>query len=107
MNAAAAAAPAVFVDANLEPGRQALNIGREDVARRDRNTHAQDRLGEQQIRRRRARAVDVGELDDEVVNPFDGSNGLLHQSAASPRTARLGPATPRAPRWQTCACPRS
>src|ERR1700751_2109443 len=54
-------------DAHLVPGRQALDVGGGDVARRDRHAHAQDRAGEQLVRARRAGAVDVGETDDEVV----------------------------------------
>jgi hypothetical protein len=38
----------------------------------DRHAHAQDRLGEQAVGRGRAGAVDVGELDDEVVHSRAG-----------------------------------
>ncbi len=44
VDAAAPPEPAVLVDAHLVPGRQALDVGREDVARADRHAHAQDRL---------------------------------------------------------------
>ncbi len=67
VDAAARAQMAGFRHPHLVPGRQALDVGRKDVARTDRHAHAQDRLGEQRVRRRRAGAVDVGELDDEVV----------------------------------------
>ena len=67
VDAAARAQVAGFRDPHLVPGRQPLDIGREDVARADRHAHAQDGLGEQLVGRRRARAVDVRELDDEVV----------------------------------------
>src|SRR3546814_13836506 len=60
------------------PGRQALDVGREDVARADRHAHAQDGLGEQLVGRRRARTVDVGELDDEVVGGRDLDVGCGH-----------------------------
>ena len=73
VDAAAAAAPAVLDDAHLVPRRQALDVGRKDVARGHRHAHAQDRLGEQAVRRRRARAVDVGELDDEIVDAGERS----------------------------------
>ena len=67
------AAPALVAglgDADLVPGGQALDVRREDVARADRHAHAQDRLGEQLVGRRGAGAVDVGELDDEIVDRF-------------------------------------
>ena len=38
------------------------------LARADRDPHPEHRLREQVVRARRARAVDVGELDDEVVD---------------------------------------
>ena len=75
-----------FADAHLVPGRQALDVGRKDVARGDRHAHAQDGAGEQLIRARRARAVDVGELDDEIVDGFDA----FHSSA--PRFPFVTPA---------------
>jgi hypothetical protein len=65
----AAAAPQTprLRDAHLEPGRQALDVGREDVARRDRHAHAQDRLGEHAVGAGRSGPVHIGEFDDEVV----------------------------------------
>ena len=60
-----------FADAHLIPGRQALDVRGEDVARRDRHAHAQDRAREHQVGARRARAVDVGEADDEIVYGMD------------------------------------
>ena len=59
-----------FADPHLEPGRQALDVRGKDVARAHRDSHAQDRLGEQRIGARRARPVDVGEFDDEIVDGF-------------------------------------
>src|ERR1700737_4119593 len=56
---------------HLIPGRQALDVGGEDVARRDRHAMTQDRAAEQFVGARRARAVDVGEADDEVVYAAD------------------------------------
>jgi hypothetical protein len=53
---------------HLIPCGQALYVGRKDVARADGYAHAQDRSRKQPIGARRARAVDVGELDDEVVD---------------------------------------
>ena len=65
---AAAAEMALFADPHLEPGRQALDVRRKDVARARRDPHAQDRLGEQRVGAGRARSVDIGEFDDEVVD---------------------------------------
>ena len=79
VDAAAASEIALLGDADLVPGRQALDIRREDVARADGYTHAQDRSREQFIGRRRPGAVDVGELDDEIVN---GSYCLRHACSA-------------------------
>jgi hypothetical protein len=78
VDAAAAAEVALLRHAHLVPGGQALDVRREDVARADRDAHAQEGLGEELVGRRRARAVDVGELDDEVVDRFDP----LHAHAA-------------------------
>ena len=58
-------------DADFVPGRQALDVRGEDVARRDRHAHAQNRSREQEIGARRAGAVDVREADDEVVYALD------------------------------------
>ena len=71
VDAAAGAEMAVRGDAHLVPGRQALDVGREDVARRHRHAHPQDGAGEQFVGARGARAVDVGEPDDEVVYAAD------------------------------------
>ncbi len=81
VDAAARAEMAGFRDAHLVPGRQALDVGREDVARRDRHAHAQDRAREQLVGAGRARAVDVGELDDEVVYAADRA-ATRHWSSA-------------------------
>src|SRR5690606_29458492 len=62
---------AALVDAHFVPGRQALDVRGEDVARRHRHAHAQDRTGEELVGAGRARAVDVRELDDEIVDRFE------------------------------------
>src|SRR4029077_2790367 len=71
VGAAARAEVAGLRDAHFVPGRQALDVGREDVARRDRNAHAQHRAREQLVGAGGARTVDVGEPDDEVVYAAD------------------------------------
>jgi hypothetical protein len=71
VGAAARAEVTGFRDAHLVPGRQALDVGRENVARRDRNAHAQHRAREQLVGAGGAGAVDVGEPDDEVVYAAD------------------------------------
>jgi hypothetical protein len=70
VDAAAPPQMARIADPHLEPGRQALDVRGKDVARAGRNAHAQDRLGEQPVGARRARSVDVGEFDDEIVDAF-------------------------------------
>ena len=52
---------------HLEPSGQPLDVGRKDVPRRNRNAHAEQRLGEHPIGGCGTRAVDVGEADDEIV----------------------------------------
>src|ERR1700690_822697 len=49
VDSAARAEMALFGDAHFEPGRQPLDVRREDIARRDRDAHAQDRAREQQV----------------------------------------------------------
>ena len=71
IDAAAATEPARLRDAHLVPGGQALDVRGEYVARADRNAHPQDSFGEELVRRGRARAVHVRELDDEGVDRFD------------------------------------
>ena len=75
VGAAAGAEMARLGDAHLVPGRQALNVGREDVARRHRHAHAQNGAREHLVRARGPRAVDVGEADDEVVYAADRRGG--------------------------------
>ena len=71
IDAAARAEVPSFGDPDLVPGRQALDVGREDVARRNRHAHAQHGTSEQLVGARRAGTVDVGEADDEVVYAAD------------------------------------
>ena len=71
VDAAAGAEMAVFGHPHLVPGRQALDVGGEDVARGHRHAMAQDRAREHLVGAGRARAVDVGEADDEVVYAAD------------------------------------
>ena len=82
-----AAAPAEMPglrDPHLVPGRQALDVRGEDVARGDRHAHAEDRAGEEPVGARRARAVDVGELDDEVVDADVAATALAFIGAVRP-----------------------
>jgi len=74
VHAAAPALVAGFIDADLVPRRQALDVRRKDVARGNRHAHAQDRPREKLVGGGRTRAVDVGELDYKIV---DGLK-LLH-----------------------------
>ena len=68
IDAISAAEMAGFTDPDLEPRRQALNVRREDVPRCRRNAHAEERLREHAVGGGRAGAVDVRELDHEVVD---------------------------------------
>ena len=68
VGAAARSEPSILAHPDLVPGRQALDVGGEDIARRDWHAHAQDRPREQEIGAGRARAVDVGEANDEIVD---------------------------------------
>ena len=77
----AAAEVAALRHAHLEPRRQPLDVRRKDVARRHRDAHAEERLGEHAVGGGRARAVDVGEADDEVVV---GGHGLSLAEERSP-----------------------
>ena len=97
--AAARRQVAGFGDPHLIPGRQALDVGREDVAGRRRDSHAQDRLGEQRVGAGRPRSVDVGELDDEVVDPLEGLPRGLFAAACVLR--------PLVPAWATSIRKRS
>ena len=93
VDAAAPAEMAALADPHLEPGRQTLDVRREDVARARRDAHPQDRLGEQRVGARRAGAVDVGEFDDEVVDGGDcrrtGFRLQRHRFSALPKSSEL------------------
>ncbi len=54
IDAATAAKVAVLGHPHLVPRRQALNVGRKNIARRHRNAHAQNAAREQFVRRRRS-----------------------------------------------------
>ena len=95
IDAAAPSQPALFADAHFIPGGKALNVGRENIARTDRHAHAQNALGEQFVGRSRTRAVDVGELDDEVVDRADGLAHVVTSAVLgrlSPLLRQAGPA---------------
>ena len=62
-------------DAHLVPGRQALNIGGEDVARCDGHAHAHDRAREKFVRACRTGSVHIRETDDEIIHAFDRHAG--------------------------------
>ena len=59
---------AVLADPDLVPGRQALDVRREDVLAGDRHAHAEDGLHDQAVGRRRPGAVGRGDLEREVVD---------------------------------------
>src|SRR4051812_14462942 len=67
IDAAARAEIAGFRNAHFIPGGQPLNVGWKDIARADRHAHSQNGLCEKLIGRCRTGAVDVRELNDEVV----------------------------------------
>src|SRR5256884_426445 len=76
---------AVAGDADLVPGRQALDVGREIVLAHHRDAAPEDRLHEQRVGARRAGAVHRGDLDGEVVDARGGRlrHGLLQCQAIS------------------------
>ena len=73
---------AVLGDADLVPGGQALDVRREVVLAHDRDAHAEDGLHEQGVGAGRAGAVDVRELDREVVYSVWHLERLLAVGAA-------------------------
>ena len=114
----ASSPPTILDHANFVPRRQALDIRREDVARRHRHAHAQDGFGEQPVGRRGAGPVDVGKLDDEIVDadrsghrecrrqdinrrPVQAHARRVEPPRAASRTGR----PPVRPRKGTSACP--
>ena len=98
---------------HLVPGRQALDVGGEDVAGGDRHAHPQDRAGEQPVGAGRSGAVDVGELDDEVVDADGPRGACVHRycpaapgaCAVSSRNFRMshapvGQRSAHSPQWR-------
>ena len=71
VHAAAPPQPALFAHAHFVPGGQTLDVAGKNIARAHRHAHAQNGLGKQLVGAGRARSVDVGELDDKVVDGFD------------------------------------
>src|SRR5690606_11496548 len=59
---------AVAAHPDLVPRRQALDVRGEDVLAGDRDAHPEDRLHDEAVRARRARAVDGADLECEVVD---------------------------------------
>ena len=107
-----AAAPADMPglrNAHLVPGRQALDVRGENVARGDRHAHAQNGAREQPVRRCRSGAVDVREFHHEVVDATrarhrDGRHWRVHRRDPLISSTRSGP--PRAScRAGISACP--
>jgi len=84
VGAAARAQVAGRRDTYFVPRGQALDVAGEDVARRRRHPHADDRPGKQRVGTGRARSVDVGEFHHEVVDRLQ----LAHASA--PAAVRCG-----------------
>ena len=76
VDAAAPPVIALFAHPRFIPGRHALDIAWKDVARAHRYAHAHHGLGKQLIGRSRSGAVDVGKLDDEIVDGFDAFHAV-------------------------------
>ncbi len=68
IHAAAAAEVAALTDAHFVPGRQALDVGGENVLGAHRQPHAENSLGKQVVGAGATGAVYVGELDDELID---------------------------------------
>ena len=79
---------AVLGQADFIPGRQALDVGREQVLAHHGHAHAEDRLHQETIGRGRPGPVHIGDLDDEVVHTHIGLDiGDNIHSAATPLTS--------------------
>ena len=91
---------AVLVDANLVPGGQSLDVRRKEVLARDGNAHAEDGLHEQAVGARRTGAVDVGDLEGEIVD------ARSYVDAPSRSSSRCEPIRIRNHQRRTSACPR-
>ena len=63
---------AVPVDPNLVPGRQPLNVRREDIFPGDGHAHAEDRLHDEAVGRRRPGAICRRDLERELVYSIHG-----------------------------------
>ena len=63
---------AIAADPDFIPGRKSLNIGWENIPWAYRDPHTEYRLGEHAIGAGRTGAVDVGELNDKVVDRLLG-----------------------------------
>ena len=74
VNAASPAEMAALAHPNFVPRGQALNVGRENIARAGRDPHPQYRLGKEGIGARRARSVHIRKLHDEVVDALNRGN---------------------------------
>ena len=74
---------AILADSDLVPGRQPLDVRRKEVLAADRDSHAEYRLHQQRVGTRGTGAVDVRNLEDEVVYPAF----LLSCHSASPSRA--------------------
>ncbi len=77
---------AVLADADLVPRRQSLDVRREEILAADGHAHPKDGLHQQRVGARRAGAVDVRDLEDEVVYP---AFLLLSHSSSSRRASSL------------------
>src|SRR5690606_10473199 len=60
-----------FRDTHFIPGGQPLDVGRKNIAWADRDAHAKYCLYQQCIRTGRTRTIDVGKLDDKIVDCFE------------------------------------
>ena len=86
----AAAVVTLFAYPCFIPGGHTLDIAGEYVAWTHRHAHAHHRFGKQLVGRGRARTVDVGELDDEIVDGFQALHAASLFDTRLPR--QPGPA---------------
>ena len=78
---------AVLADADLVPGRQSLDVRREDVLAGDRDAHAEDGLHEQAVGAGRAGAVDRGDLEAKSLTRSIDLGSLRPLSAPLPASS--------------------
>src|SRR5262245_25975232 len=86
--AAATATVARLSHSDLVPSRQTLDVRWEDVTRSYRHAHSQDGARKEAVGARRARAIDIGKLHDEIVGFIQTHyrhDPLLYASAISSR----------------------